>query len=74
MAKIKYKAAEQTIAGRHVVYAVPQTAGTLTFDELIEEYVLDNPDYEDVCICNTQSWRGLADEWMINMDITKQKK
>ena len=43
-------------------------------DALIEEYILDNPDYEDVNICNTQSWRGLADEWLVNVDIIKQKK
>lgn len=42
MAKIKYKAAEQTINGKHVVYAVPQTAGTLTFDELCDEACEDN--------------------------------
>lgn len=42
MAKIKYKAAEQTINGKHVVYAVPQPAGTLTFDELCDEACEDN--------------------------------
>lgn len=42
MAKVKYKAAEQTINGTHVVYAVPQPAGTLTFDELCDEACEDN--------------------------------
>ena len=43
-------------------------------DELIGEYILANPDYEDIHICYTLSWRGLADEWTIDMDITKTTK
>ena len=54
MAKIKYKAAEQTIAGRHVVYAVPQTAGTLTFDELCEEACEDNTYSPAECLAFVQ--------------------
>ena len=43
-------------------------------DALLEEYILDNPNYEDIHICYTLSWFGLADKWMIDVDITKQKK
>ena len=43
-------------------------------DSLIEEYILDNDDYENVGICHTVSWRDLEDEWVINMDIIKQKE
>ena len=43
-------------------------------DALIEEYILDNPDYEDIHICYTLSWRGLADEWTIDVDLTRQMK
>ena len=36
MAKIRYKAAEQTIGDKHVVYAVPQPAGNHELHELHE--------------------------------------
>jgi len=43
-------------------------------DDLIDEYICENDDYEDVCICHTTSWRQLPDEWMIDVAIKKQKK
>jgi len=43
-------------------------------DDLIDEYICENDDYEDVCICHTTSWRQLPDEWMIDVAIEKQKK
>ena len=43
-------------------------------DDLIEGYILENEDYEDTHICHTTSWQQLPDEWMIDVDIVKQKK
>ena len=43
-------------------------------DSLIEEYICENDDYEDINICYTTTWRDVDDEWAINMDIYKQKK
>lgn len=43
-------------------------------DALIEEYTLDNPDYEDIHISYIQSWKGEPNEWMIDVDITKREK
>jgi len=43
-------------------------------ENLIDEYILENDDYEDINICHTTSWRHLPDEWMIDVSIRKQKK
>lgn len=44
------------------------------FDALLEEYILENDDYEDIDIVNTQSWRGLPHEWLVEVSVRKQKK
>lgn len=43
-------------------------------DDLIDEYILENDEYEDIDICHTISSRQLPDEWMIDVSIKKQKK
>ena len=43
-------------------------------DSLIEGYICENDDYEDINICHTTTWRDVDDEWLINVDIFKQKK
>lgn len=37
MAKVKYRVAENTKVGTHSFYAIPQYAGTLSTDELLDE-------------------------------------
>lgn len=44
------------------------------FDALLEEYILENDNYEDINICNVQSWRDKPDEWLVEVSVRKQKK
>lgn len=44
------------------------------FDALLEEYILENDDYVDIDICNTQTWRNLPHEWLVEVSVRKQKK
>ena len=41
-------------------------------DSLIEAYILENDDYEDVHLSYKTSWQGVPNEWTVDVDIVKQ--
>lgn len=41
-------------------------------DRLIEEYALENDDFEDVHLIYNQSWDGVPIECTVNIDIIQQ--
>ena len=66
MAKIRYKAAENTKVGTHSFYAIPQFAGTLTADELYEEACQDNT-------YNVSEMRGCVEAFMVAVQREVQR-
>ena len=41
-------------------------------DSLIEAYILENDNYEDVHLSYKTSWQGVPNEWTVDVDIVKQ--
>lgn len=40
-------------------------------ESLIEEYTLENDEYEDIHECHDSGWRGIEESWNVNFDIVK---